>query len=117
MDVHVPEAGDQELAAGVDYFPAFWDRYFASFSEISNAGAGDDNSHIRLRRPAGNIDDRDVSQDQSFLFRITSPTREEQGERQEKKGSDFYHVKSLISGDKRILSIVYKIGSSAAVLF
>src|SRR5262245_9724427 len=116
MDVHVPETGDQELAAGIDYSPALRDRYFASLSEISNAGTGDDNSHIRLRRPAGNIDDREMSQDQSFLLRISSPAREEQGGRQEKKGSDFYHVRSLINGDKRILRIVYGRGSSAIVL-
>src|SRR5262249_56860339 len=92
MNVHVPETGDQELAAGIDYFPTLRDSYFASFSEISNVGAGDDNSHIRLRRPAGNIDDREVSQDESFLFRIRPPAGEEQGRQQEKRGNDFYHV-------------------------
>src|SRR5215813_8910408 len=98
MDVHVPKTGDQELAAGIDYSPALRDRYFASFSEISNVGAGDDNSHIGLRGPACNIDDREVSQDQGFLLRIRSPAGEEQGGQQEKKGDVFYHVNSLISG-------------------
>src|SRR5262245_54425780 len=96
MDVHVPETGDQELAAGIDYSRAFRDRYFAIFPEISNLGVGDDNSHIRLRRTAGNIDDREAPQDQSFLFRISFPAREEQGGRQKKKGNDFFHFMSLI---------------------
>src|SRR5262245_56601976 len=92
MDVHGPETGDQELAAGIDYSPALRDRYFAGFSEISNVGAGDDNGHITLRRPAGNIDDREMGQDQRFLLRISSPASEEQGWSQEKKGIHSYHV-------------------------
>jgi hypothetical protein len=96
MDVHVPEAGDQELAAGIDYSTTLRYRYFASFSEISDLVTGDDNSHIRLRWTAGNIDDREMSQDQSFLLSVNSPVHEWQGEQQEKKGNDFCHVKSLI---------------------
>src|SRR5689334_2010667 len=98
MDVHVPEARDQELATGIDYSPVWWDRYFASFPEVSNVGAGDDNSHVTFRRPAANIYDREVSQDQCFLLRISSPVREEQYWQQEKKGNDFYHGKTVISG-------------------
>src|SRR6185503_17889426 len=97
MDVHVPETGDQELAAGIDYSSALRYRYFARFSEISDLVTGDDNGHIRLRRSAVNIDDREAHQDQSFLLSTSSPAREEQSGQQEKKGNDFCHVKSLIS--------------------
>jgi len=74
--VHVPETGDQELAAGIDYSSALRYRYFAGFSEISDLVTGDDNSHIRLRRAAGNIDDREMSQDQSLLLSVSSPAHE-----------------------------------------
>jgi hypothetical protein len=62
---------------------------------------GDDNSHIRLRRAAVNIDDREAHQDQSFLFSTSSPASEEQSRQQEKKGNDFCHIKFLISKWRR----------------
>src|SRR5262249_46079878 len=117
MDVHVPETGDQELAAGIDYSRALRDRYFAIFPEISNLGAGDDNSHIGLRRTAGDIDDREAPQDQSFLFRTSFPAREEQGGEQEKKGNDFFHVKSIILTERPYLQAASRCSGLSSIRY
>ena len=64
MDVHIPQAGYQKLAGGINDLCAWRDANLAGFAERRDAIAVDDDRHIRLRRGSGHINDGDVGYSQ-----------------------------------------------------
>src|ERR1700722_935016 len=60
MDVHVPQAGDEELARAVDDCGVLWGMRLLPRSYRNDAIALNDHCHIRLRRPTRGVDHSDM---------------------------------------------------------
>jgi hypothetical protein len=58
VDVHIPQAGDQEFATAIDDLGAA--RGFDLLADLGDADAGDGYIEVFTRRGAGRVDDRDV---------------------------------------------------------
>ena len=62
VNVHVPEAGDQEFLGSVDYPRVRRNLDLRSGPQPRNTPAGNNYGHLQLRRRTGRVDHRDVSQ-------------------------------------------------------
>src|SRR5271170_4199190 len=69
MHVHIPQAGDQILAARVDDTGVFRNGDAGARPEFSDALGFDDYGHVRLRERAGGINYRGVHEGESLIGR------------------------------------------------
>jgi hypothetical protein len=66
VDVHVPQAGDEELAGAVHGPGALGDRNPVGLAQGADAAAGDDDGRVGPGRAAGRVDHGDVRDDQGL---------------------------------------------------
>ena len=66
VDMHIPKAGDQKLAASIDNPRAF--RRVNIFTDPGNASALDDDSHPGLDPFCSHIDKADIPDNKSTFF-------------------------------------------------
>ena len=62
--MHIPQAGDKKFACSVYYLCIRRQSYFFCLAKLGYAITGYHYRHIRLGRRSGNINDRDVSDDE-----------------------------------------------------
>jgi len=67
VNVHIPQAGNQELAGSVDQSGIVRRPDGGAFADFADTPVGDDDSHVPLGRSAGGVDNGDVGKDQRRL--------------------------------------------------
>src|SRR5262249_3695396 len=63
MDVHVPQAGDQDFAGSVDASSVLWDFQTGCWADRDDTAIVDHDGLIGPRRAAGGVDQSDVGND------------------------------------------------------
>jgi hypothetical protein len=79
VDVHVPQAGDQKLAGGID--DAGSGRRLDAFPDGGNPPAGNRDGNVLARQRAGRIDDGGMLEDDALgRYSLRQGGRKENGE-------------------------------------